>query len=174
MSAEHNNHEEPSTGSSRMSKSYASAYPAEARKRQFFEGLALLLALLLALVVTFQIWQHPGRNLEYLILAGVAGIIGGLLHSLKWFYKSIARGFWDWDRVWWRFMNPVVSGVLALSIYVVFRAGTFVGESAPRLAVDKENYYAYGVGFLTGLFADNAMNKLRDIAQTLFGKTKEQ
>ena len=66
----------------------------------------------------------------------------------------------------------VVSGVLALSIYVIFRAGTFAATTVATVRVDKEGYYAYGIGFLTGLFADNAMSKLRDIAYTLFGPTK--
>jgi len=148
-------------------------YCKEVRKRHRLEASALLAALPIVVFSAFRVWQVPPGTLKYIILSGLAGTIGGLLHSLKWFYKSIARGFWEWDRIWWRFMNPIVSGILGLSIYTVFRAGSFVASSSPAFSVEKENYYAYGVGFLTGLFADNAMNKLREVAHTLFGKATE-
>lgn len=71
-------------------------------------------------------------------------------------------------------MNPLVSGVLALSLYVVVRAGLLsMSTDSTVQPVINEPYYAYSIGFLTGLFADNAMNKLRDIAHTLFGKVEK-
>lgn len=149
-------------------------YCPEVRKRHRLEAIILLASMLVLLVISSRLWLEPEGKLKYLFLAGSAGTIAGLLHSLKWFYKSVARGYWEWDRVWWRFMNPIVSGVLGFSIYAVFRAGSFVAVSSVNNSLDRENFYAYGIGFLTGLFADNAMNKLRDIAHTVFGKTAEQ
>ena len=106
-----------------------------------------------------------------MVLAGLAGIIGGLLHSLKWFYRTIASGEWEWDKTWWRFMNPLVSGVMGFSIYCVFRSGIQANATGAPGMPDGEAFYAYSIGFLTGLFADNAMSKLREIAHVLFGQT---
>jgi len=140
-------------------------------KRQRIEGLALSLMLLIFVGLTFPLWHFSDKRWSWTVLAGLAGIIGGLLHSLKWFYLTIAKGEWQWDQIWWRFMNPLVSGVLGLSIYVVFRSG-FEAKAANGICLAGwEGFYAYSIGFLTGLFADNAMGKLRDIAYTLFGPT---
>ena len=67
-------------------------------------------------------------------------------------------------------MNPLVSGVMGFSIYIVFLSG--VGVQQTGGPPGRDAFYAYGIGFLTGLFADNAMSKLRDIAYTLFGPTE--
>jgi len=94
-----------------------------------------------------------------------------LAHSLKWFYRTIGNGEWQWDKLWWRFLNPIVSGVMGFSIFIVFRSG--IQKGAPIESGDgKEALIAYSVGFLTGLFADNAMGKLRDIAYVFFGPTQ--
>ncbi len=140
-------------------------------KRQWIEGFALSFGLLIFVGLTFSLWRFSDKQWSWTVLAGVAGIIGGLLHWLKWFYWAIANGEWGWDHIWWRFMNPLVSGVMGLSIYVVFLSG-FGAKATNDLGIaGKEGLYAYSIGFLTGLFADNAMGKLRDIAYTLFGPT---
>lgn len=139
--------------------------------RQRLEGWVLGLALLASVGLTFFLWQFSAKLWCCLVLAGLAGIIAGLLHSLKWFYKTIGDGEWEWDRGWWRLMNPLVCGVMGLSIYIVFRSGIQAKAAADGTQPGTEGFYAYGVGFLTGLFADNAMNKLRDVAYVLFGPT---
>ena len=140
-------------------------------KQQRFEGWTLTVALLIAVGLTFFLWRLPEASWSWLVLAGVAGIIGGLLHSLKWFYRTISNGEWESDQVWWRFMNPLVSGVMGLSIYVIFRSGIEAKQPGGQGLPGSEGLYAYSIGFLTGLFADNAMSKLRDVAYVLFGPT---
>jgi hypothetical protein len=144
---------------------------AEVVGRQRLEGWVLGTALLASVSLTFSLWQFSAKLWCCLVLAGLAGIIAGLLHSLKWFYKTIGDGEWEWDRGWWRLMNPLVCGVMGLSIYIVLRSGIQAKVAADGTQPGMEGFYAYGVGFLTGLFADNAMNKLRDIAYVLFGPT---
>jgi hypothetical protein len=101
----------------------------------------------------------------------LGGIIGGLLHSLKWFYRTIGSGEWQWDKLWWRFLNPLVSGVMGFSIFIVFQSG--IEKRALGVPVDgRDALIGYSVGFLTGLFADNALGKLRDIAYVFFGPTQ--
>jgi hypothetical protein len=135
------------------------------------EGWTLSFALLAVVGLTFVVWRFSSEMWACVAIAGLAGIVAGLLHSVKWFYRTIPTGEWQSNKVWWRFMNPLVSGVMAFSIYIIFRSG--IGANPPGGGgIDgKEPYYAYSIGFLTGLFADNAMSKLRDIAYTLFGPT---
>lgn len=160
-----------SSESSRLRAEPATKYhDAHIIKQQRFEGWTLTFALLIAVGLIFFLWRLSEASWSWIVMAGLAGIIGGLLHSLKWFYRTISSGEWESDQVWWRFMNPLVSGVMGLSIYVIFRSGIEAkagGQSLPG----SEGFYAYSIGFLTGLFADNAMSKLRDIAYVLFGPT---
>jgi len=140
------------------------------KTQQKIVGWVLSMGLLALVVATFALFRVPDKWWSQITLAALGGLIGGLLHSLKWFYRTIASGEWLWDKLWWRFLNPLVSGVMGFSIFIVFRSGI---EKAPQTEPGKEAFIAYSVGFLTGLFADNAMNKLRDIAYVLFGTTKE-
>jgi hypothetical protein len=151
----------------------ATKYQPGILKQQKLEGWILSAALLIAVGLTFVLWRFSSPWWCCAVLAVLGGFIGGLLHSLKWFYRTIGNGEWEYDRLWWRFMNPLVSGVMGFSIYIVFRSGV-----APNVATNsglpaKESLYAYSIGFLTGLFADNAMSKLRDIAYVVFGTTAE-
>lgn len=140
-------------------------------KQQRLEGWTLSSALLATVGLTFLFFRIPNAWWSCVVLAGLGGIIGGLLHSLKWFYRTIGSGEWQWDKLWWRFLNPLVSGVMGFSIFIVFRSGIQKG-GLPESGDGKEALIAYSVGFLTGLFADNAMSKLRDIAYVFFGPTQ--
>jgi len=102
-------------------------------------------------------------------MALLGGILGGLLQDAKFFYKSVGDGNWIWNKGWWRLLTPLLSGAMGFSVYAIFIG---FGESQPPSA-DKAEYYAYGIGFLTGLFADNAIQKLRDIAYAVFGTPKD-
>jgi hypothetical protein len=141
------------------------------RRRQIFEGWTLSFALLAAVGLTFIVWRFSREMWACVAIAGLAGVVAGLLHSVKWFYRTIPTGEWQSNKVWWRFMNPLVSGVMAFSIYIIFRSGIGANPTTSVGIDTREPYYAYSIGFLTGLFADNAMSKLRDIAYTLFGPT---
>lgn len=138
-------------------------------KQQKLEAWTLSSVLVVAAGLTFLIFRSSSAWWSPLVLAALGGIIGGLLHSVKWFYRTVANGEWEWDKLWWRFLNPLVSGVMGFSIFVVFRSGIQKGTT---LESGKEAFLAYSVGFLTGLFADNAMSKLRDIAYVFFGPTQ--
>jgi hypothetical protein len=140
-------------------------------KQQRIEAWTLSSALAIVIALTFLFLRLSNAWWSCIVLAGLGGIIGGLLHSLKWFYRTVGDGEWQWDRLWWRFLNPVVSGVMGFSIFIVFRSGIQKGTLSDS-GGGKDALVAYSVGFLTGLFADNAMGKLRDIAYVFFGPTR--
>ena len=151
-----------------------SKYEQEVVSQQSLEAIILTVSLLAAIGLTFYLWQFSASQWCLFVLSGLAGIIAGLLHSMKWFYRTVGDGEWELDRRWWRYLNPLVCGVMGLSIYIVFRAQLKGTENqGPSLTSNKDPLYAYSVGFLTGLFADNAMTKLRDIAHVLFGSAGE-
>ena len=73
---------------------------------------------------------------------------------------------WNYDRRLWRLFTPHISGGLAFATLLVFEA---FGTNA-LLAGKPGRTFAFG--FLVGLFSDNALAKLTEIAVTLFGTTK--
>jgi len=167
--------------SDRDRRAWTSFYPLQSRERQRVEGWLLFLGICITIAAVFFVWNYmPDTSAKHLILAALGGLLGGLLQDAKFFYKSVGDGNWIWDKNWWRLLTPLSSAAMGFSVYAIFR-GPFSGGS-PSQAVSTtgmsvtsamESYYCYGIGFLTGLFADNALQKLRDIAYTVFGTPKE-
>jgi len=94
------------------------------------------------------------------------GTLGGLLVALKWQYHSVAKQLWNFDRILWRLLTPHISGALAfasLAIFETFSSSTILTGRCVR---------SLAFGVLVGLFSDNALAKLTEIAVTLFGTTK--
>lgn len=149
---------------------WTSLYGKESRRRQLLEGWLLFLAIIAVLIAIGLTWHKYQGTVHCLgVMALLGGLLGGLLQDAKFFYKSVGDGNWIWNKGWWRLLTPLLSGAMGFSVYAIFIG---FGESQSPSA-DKGQYYAYGIGFLTGLFADNAIQKLRDIAYAVFGTPKD-
>ncbi|HTS04601.1 MAG TPA: hypothetical protein VMP68_03390 [Candidatus Eisenbacteria bacterium] len=159
----------PITPTAEDRRKWETQYPQGSLSRQTIEGWGLFAAIIIVLLSVFLVWRYYCGPLRELILAAQGGLLGGLLQDSKFFYKSVGEGDWIWDKSWWRLLTPLVSATMGFSVYILVRAGMLASGSHEG----KEDYYAYTIGFLTGLFADNALQKLRDIAYTLFGQVKE-
>lgn len=88
-----------------------------------------------------------------------SGLLGGATFGMKYFYRVVARGLWNEDRIYWRIFSPIIS------VSVSFVLGTIlyndIIQSTPQAIV---------VGFLAGYFADEAVSKMYDVACVLFSK----
>lgn len=93
------------------------------------------------------------------------GMLGGTLFGLKYLYMVVARGYWTEDRWLWRVSTPFLSGGLALAFGAMLDSGIF-GLSVAA----KSNPSYLSIGFITGYFADSAIAKMQEIADTVFGK----
>lgn len=95
----------------------------------------------------------------------LGGMLGGTLFGLKYLYMVVARGYWTEDRWLWRVSTPFLSGGLALAFGAMLDSGIF-GLSVAA----KTNPSYLSIGFITGYFADSAIAKMQEIADTVFGK----
>ena len=94
----------------------------------------------------------------------IGGMLGGTLFGIKYLYKVVARGRWNLDRRLWRIFSPFISGGLALAI------GTLIDSGIFGVAVKSPTASSYlSLGFISGYFADNALAKMQELAETLFG-----
>jgi len=107
------------------------------------------------------------QNLKRYLFALFGGILGGTLFSMKWLVHSVAKDTWNYDRQLWRVFTPLLSGALALVIVILINCQMFDITKPENLSIHK----CFGIGFLVGYFSDNAIGKLTEIAQVLFGST---
>lgn len=91
-----------------------------------------------------------------------SGLLGGSTFGMKYFYRVVARGFWNEDRVYWRIFSPWIA--VALSIVM---AAIMIKD------VSSSSALAITIGFLTGYFSDEAVSKMYDVACILFLKSND-
>lgn len=137
----------------------------------------LLIVLLGGLFLTFLIGFYfdscyfPSKycfeNVKFYVFAFLGGTLGGTIFSIKWLIHSVAKNTWNIDRHLWRIMTPILSSAIALLFIVLLNSDVFHIESAKGSSIFK----AYGIGALVGYFSDNAIGKLTEIAQVLFGSS---
>jgi hypothetical protein len=91
-----------------------------------------------------------------------AGMMGALIRALVGLYWHMGRKDFSFNWIWYYIIQPFFGASLGLVFYMVIRGG-FSGGS-----IGKGNVFAFAaVGALTGLFSDNAMAKLKQVAEAL-------
>jgi len=156
---------------------FASRYGLTVWAQIFFELAFLLVYLSAALYgIALSLWlrdHEPTTMLEEQLRAlepwgwiFFAGVAGGSLFALKFLYHAVAKNEWNRDRVLWRFIVPINSGVLAL-----FLAFGVASKIVPFLddRVIANLYAGLFFGFFVGYFADHALARLQRLALDWFG-----
>lgn len=161
----------------RLRHDWMTKYKGDAPKliRQDAWYVAILLGLVLGLI--FLTW----RGTTFLVLTDgctscnevvfkkysyffLGGFLGGVLFSIKYLYKVVARGYWNVDRRLWRILSPLLSGGLALVVGALIDSGVL---GLTTKVASGAAYFSYG--FITGYFADRAIDKMQEVAETVFG-----
>lgn len=94
----------------------------------------------------------------------LGGYLGGVLFGIKYLYKVVARSRWHLDRRLWRLLSPLLSAGLALVVGALIESGVLGLTSRVNSGAA---YLSYG--FLVGYFADRAIDKMHEVAETIFG-----
>lgn len=94
----------------------------------------------------------------------LGGVLGGTMFGLKYLYQVVARGLWNIDRRLWRIFSPFLSGGAAVAIGGLLDSG-LLGLS---IKSSTTSFY-FSMGFISGYFADKALGKMQEIADTVFG-----
>jgi hypothetical protein len=156
---------------------WESRYPMAARKEIRLEGWYVAILLGLTLIAIFLTW----RGTVFAQLAGscascsqttfnryayfyLGGQLGGTLFGVKYLYNVVARGWWNVDRRLWRLFSPFLSGGLALAVAAMVDSGIL---GLTTKATSGAAYFS--LGFVTGYFADSALRKMKEIADTIVG-----
>jgi hypothetical protein len=158
---------------------WKSMYPPEARKEirceAFYVFFVFLLSFGLLIANYFNIFsrllsitESAIVRFKYIVYFSSAGMLGGTIFGMKYFYRTVARGYWTQDRRYWRLLSPFISMTIAFIIGCMSSIGvlTFYNNST--------NTWAIVFGFLAGYFADEAVSKMYEIATLIFGKTTKK
>ncbi len=156
---------------------WRSKYDTEARRHIRWEATYLTALLALVVIAMFLVWlglpqkrlmlsDHMSLTFSRYAMAGLSGVFGGVLFAMKWLYHSVAKQLWNLDRRLWRYFAPVISGGLAFATISIAQSFAVLD---PRMVATSAHTTA--LGFLVGFFSDNALAKLAEVAQTLFGPT---
>lgn len=156
-----------------------SIYSLEARKEIRLDGWIAGGIFIGTLIALFLTWNGTA----YSVLAGdcsscrqasfyryayfmLGGLLGGSLFGIKYLYKVVARARWTLDRRLWRIFSPLVSGGLAVAVAALTDSGIL---GLTTKAIGGSSYLS--LGFIAGYFADSALAKMQEIAETIFGST---
>ncbi len=99
------------------------------------------------------------------IYSCLGGLLGGTVFSIKWLIHSVAKNFWHIDRRLWRIMTPILSMIIALIINILLELNFVSINMDNGISI----YKSFGIGCLSGYFSDNAIGKMTEVAQVLFG-----
>ncbi len=155
---------------------WPSKYPLQAKREIFCEGLFLMAVLFSSFFIILATWREwyciflsvPAsevRLFKIIVYYTAAGLMGGVTFSIKMFYRMVARGYWHQDRRSWRLMTPFVA------MAVAFIIGQMKESSLISANIPTSGSAAISIGFLAGYFADQAVAKMYEIAEVLFGKS---
>ena len=141
-----------------------------AQKWQIVEAIYVLFMVVLSFVVLLlnyngciQKWLGISEDQQLffsrIVTCSVCGLLGGSIFDMKWFYKSVAHGFWNEDRLYWRIFTPIISLSFAFCLACIFK---------DNIVVYGNGFSAATLGFLAGYFSDEAVGKMAEVAKILF------
>lgn len=161
---------------------WESGYPEPARKEIRFDAWIVGTVMAVTLVLLLLTWRGDlygwlavgcetcqRSQFDRYAYFYLGGQLGGILFGVKYLYKVVARGRWSVDRRLWRFFSPFLSGGLALAIAALTESGVL------GLTTRSSGGSAFfSIGFIAGYFADNALAKMQEIAETVFGSPEHR
>ena len=155
----------------RLKGEWKSRYPdKKAKIKQSIEACYILIVVVVAFITLLlnyigilEDWLNipDGKQLYFsrIVTCTLCGLLGGAIFDMKWFYKSIAHGFWNEDRLYWRIFMPIISLSLAFCLACIFK---------DNIVVYGDGFSAATIGFLSGYFSDEAVGKMAEVAKVLF------
>lgn len=130
--------------------------------------IAFCLSFILATGALGELFKEYEQAYKYLQYA-LPGLLGGVTFGMKYLYRAIARGYWHRDRRIWRLFSPWVALSVSFAIGVMVD-GSLFSPSVGDTVVPYSGAKRVGIGYLAGYFADQAVGKMCDVADVLFGK----
>lgn len=167
------------TNDNRECGDWITRYPIEAKKKQRIEAIYLVCCFIVSLLMLsinylgifeqillyYNIDESRIVIFTKIITCIFAGMFGGVIFDIKWFYRAIARGYWNEDRIYWRIFLPLVSMAFAFSLACILSS---------NVIADSNGFATVTIGFLAGYFSDEAAGKMAEVAHVLFNTNSKK
>lgn len=114
-------------------------------------------------------WEHPltiTLELRLILLVLFTGAFSGCISGLKSLVDFIGNKTFDSSWNMFYIADPFLGSGVALVFYLVLRGGLLAGSNLDIKAVNPFGFVA--VAAMVGLFSDDALRKLNEVAQTIF------
>jgi hypothetical protein len=116
--------------------------------------------------VGYFLWTiHLSRESLFFVVVALAGMLGGSIHSIRsltW-YIGNRDLYYSWAP--FILILPIVGALGGTVFYLVLRAGLF----SPSTSADQASPFGFAaVAALVGLFSEQALEKLRQVATNVF------
>jgi hypothetical protein len=114
-------------------------------------------------------WTHTiSVEILLFLVVALAGALGGLIHTIRSASWYVGNRQLRWSWLPFNLMLPVVGALAGTVFYLVLRAGLF----SPSSSVTTVSPFGFtAVAVLAGLFSEQAMEKLKDVAGQLFAQS---
>ena len=118
--------------------------------------------------VTFLFWTlSVSDEVRLIFIVALAGALGSLVHALRSLYWYVGNRELVWSWLAKYILLPFVGSTLGLVFYFVIRGGFF----SPEATIEQTSPFGFaGLGALVGMFSEQAVLKLKDVAETLLAK----
>ncbi len=130
------------------------------------EGTAAASSAVNFLFCTFSI----SDEVRLIIIVAMAGALGSLVHALRSIYWYIGNRELVFSWLAMYILLPFVGATLALVFYFVIRGGFF----SPEATIEQTSPFGFaGLAALVGMFTEQAVLKLKEVAETLLAPAQE-
>jgi hypothetical protein len=121
--------------------------------------------------VTFLFWTlSVSDEVRLILIVAMAGALGSLVHALRSIYWYIGNRELVMSWLVMYMLLPFVGSTLALVFYFVIRGGFF----SPEATIEQTSPFGFaGLGALVGMFSEQAVLKLKEVAETLLSKPQQ-
>jgi hypothetical protein len=118
-------------------------------------------------ITFFHLPINISEEVRLILIVAMSGALGGIIASLRSFYWYVGHRelVWSWALMY--IMRPFVGTTLAIVFYFVIRGGLFKPQAQ---IADASTFGFAGLSGLVGLFSEQAVLKLKEVAETFFSK----
>jgi len=107
------------------------------------------------------------RDTLLFLVVALGGALGGLIHTIRSVSWYVGNRKLRWSWMLFNILLPVVGALAGTVFYLVLRAGLF----SPSTSAGTVSPFGFtAVAVLAGLFSEQAMEKLKQVATQLFSE----
>lgn len=139
-----------------------------------FVGLYLLSWLLILMIFPIYVYRLGLSDyfLQSIIYVACAGGLGGTIYSIRSFYMHLFQKNFREDILWWYIFRPFMSVVIGVICYFLILGGLLSLGPVSQVSYQKSILFYSGISFLAGFSFTQFVNKLEELAKTLFAKSE--